>query len=68
MTVKVVQVGKGIRNVTLEGSSATAGDAIRAAEYSADGFQITVNGTSATTSTTVRDGDSITLAAKAKGN
>ena len=67
MKVKVVQVGKTIRTVTID-DEATVATAIRAAEFSADGYQITVNGSSASNSTPLRDGDTVTLAAKAKGN
>ena len=56
-----------IKEITLNGDR-TVQAALQAAELRADGFQVKVNGSDANMETTLRDGNTVFLVKKIKGN
>lgn len=64
--VKVAKLGTAVKEVALE-LTANVGDALRAAEIEAGGFEIRVNGNPVEATASVRSGDVITLVPQIKG-
>ena len=67
ITVKIVQIGTAVTEVTLE-DNATVGDALAAyGKPIPEGATYSINGTSADVGESVSDGDSLIIAKGAKG-
>lgn len=64
--VKVAQLGKKVEEVALE-DGANVGAALAAAGFRADGFELRLNGATATAATAIRPGDVVTLVPQIKG-
>ena len=67
ITVKIAQIPGALKEFALD-SGSTVADALRVSEFSAENFEINVNGSRASTDQSLEDGDRITLSKAAKGN
>lgn len=67
ITVKVGRLPGTLNDVALE-SGANVGQALSHAGLNAEGYEVRVNGNTATSSTTLSDGDTVLLTRQIKGN
>lgn len=69
MIVKIVRVPGILKEVAIEGDSATVADIVSAADMKIEATdEIRVNSQQASASTQVEDGDNISLSLRVKGN
>ena len=66
MTVKLLKLGHSARQIDVP-SGSTIADALETADVGYDGYSIALNGLGASSTTSVSDGDVLTLVPKVEG-
>lgn len=65
--VKVAKLGTSVKELFMENSTATVGDALSKADYDSKGYDVRVNGVRADSSRRLAANDTITLVPQVKG-